>query len=363
MRWLTSAVLCLIVCGPAHLAVADTPDEVAVRGGPKEYTRKIRASQRRAIAWLRKAQNADGSWGLEPGAKPDLPCTCVAILALMGDGSTMSRGKHSVAIRKGLAWVSRRAKAHKYKIPRDRESHISVKLGTEIQGFLITLLCAEAHGKEDNRDLQNTLNKTLRSMVATIGQQQRDDGSWNSQVFAPLLATGSAWMALRVGYMSGANAGKSSADKTLGYVLNKIDKNTGVIGGAHRGGRDSYRFFGQAVGLRVLFGMGMGESKIADKAVDALFKHGYKPYDRSFISEGENYMAAWYSTQALFGERRKGKPRYHRWYKRITTTLLDCQNADGSWRGTACITSRVFSTACASLTLTVPLRFLHLTEY
>lgn len=328
---------------------------------PSEVTPAIRASAAKAIKWLVAAQNPNGSWGLEPGTQDDIGCTCVATLCLMGNGSTSTRGPHATQVAKAIAWVMRTSAQHNHSLPRSTTSLISRKLGNEIEGFLATLLLAEALGTETNREQQEQIRKAVATMVGVISAQQREDGSWNSQVFAPLLATASAWMSLRTAYMAGIPAGSASVQKTLDYVKRQLDPKTGVFHGVSR--EEDYRFYGQACGLRVLFGMGLGEDALTQKGVQALFTHKYKPYDHQFISEGENYMAAWYSTQSLFQDPSPGRALYFRWYKEIAATLLGCQDADGSWRGTACITSRVFSTSCAVLTLQVPLRTLPMTEY
>lgn len=347
-------LVALLAAPAAALAQAPVPPEV---------TRKIQTSYTRGVAWLLKAQNPDGSWGLEPGSPPDIGCTCVALLSLMSVGSTPSRGPHARAVRRGLDWVIRLAKRHNNAIPRSNSSLIPRKLGTEIEGFLVCLLLGEAMGMEHDRARQEAMRRAVEKMVKVIGSQQKPDGSWNSQVFAPLLATASAWMALRTAYMAGIDPGKASVEKTLAYVKQQIDPASGVFQGVWRGRGTQYRFYGQACGLRVLIGMNLHEDKLTQSAIKALLKFKYQPYHHRFNSEGENYMAAWYSTQALFQERTPGKPLYKRWYRELCATLLKNQEADGSWRGTACITSRVFSTACAVLSMTVPLRTLPMTEY
>ncbi len=284
-------------------------------------------------------------------------------MALMSAGSTPSRGKYSGNVSKALNWVLAECAQYGNRIPALSTSHITSKLGNQIHGFLVTLFLAEIVGMEDSRVKQERIRKTIGIMVDRIARQQRPDGSWNNKSFAPLLATASAWTSLRAAYMVGAPTGAASVIKTLNYIEKQLDQHTGVLRGAWRGQNTRYRFFGQAAALRVLYGMGQGEGAIAQLGVKALMKFKYRPYHHSFISEGENYMAAFYATQALFQDRSTGRKLWKNWFAEIQRKLISVQNSDGSWRGTACITSRVFCTSCALLTLQVPYRHLPSNEY
>ncbi len=330
---------------------------------PAEISAAGKRGTKRGLKWLLRAQNPAGYWGLEINSPPDIGTTCLAAMALMANGSTPSRGKYAKQVSKALNWVLAECQRFNYRIPKISTSHITAKLGNQIHGFLVTLFLAEMIGMQDSRSKRDRIQKALQTMVGVISRQQKPDGSWNNQSFAPLLATASAWTALRAAYMSGMPTGAASVIKTVTYIESKLDKKTGIFGGAWRGGGSRYRFFGQAAALRVLYGMGRGEGAIGQKGIEALFKFKYKPYDRSFISEGENYMAAFYSTQALFQDRTPGRAIWKKWFSEIQRKLISVQNRDGSWRGTACITSRVFCTACSLLTLQIPYRHLPSNEY
>lgn len=329
---------------------------------PPELSPEGRRSTQRALDWLVQAQRPDGAWGLEPGSEPDLGTSCVALLALMASGSTPSRGKYAREITKGVRWVLDECERHQFQVPNPPASLITSKLGSEIHGFFTTMLLAELLGMEGSLRC-GRVKKALLVMVPIIAGQQKPDGSWNNPSFAPLLATASAWMAIRAAYMGGQPAGSAAAVKTLQYVESQLDARTGIFKGSWQGREAGYRFFGQAAALRVLYGMGRGESPAAQQGVKALFEHGYKPYEHPFVTEGENYMAAYYATAALMQDPTPGRTVWKAWFARIQKTLVECQNPDGSWRGTACITSRVFCTAASLLTLQVPLRKLALNEY
>ena len=58
----------------------------------------------------------------------------------------------------------------------------------------------------------------------------------------------------------------------------------------------------------------------------------------------------------------KGGGDWAKWYPTVRDKVIGVQNADGSWTGHHCITSRTFCTAAAILVLTSPNRYLPISQ-
>ena len=58
----------------------------------QEFTDKQIASIEKATKWLLKAQNNDGSWGLDQKTTGDITCTALSVMALMSSGSSEREG-------------------------------------------------------------------------------------------------------------------------------------------------------------------------------------------------------------------------------------------------------------------------------
>jgi hypothetical protein len=74
---------------------------------------------------------------------------------------------------------------------------------------------------------------------------------------------------------------------------------------------------------------------------------------------GEEYIAFHLITECML---QAGGDDWKRWFPSIREGLVNSQNADGSWTGHHCITSRTFCTAAAILVLQSPNRFLPISQ-
>ncbi len=70
---------------------------------------------------------------------------------------------------------------------------------------------------------------------------------------------------------------------------------------------------------------------------------------------GEEYLAFHPITENML---QKGGNDWAAWYPTVRDKIISVQNADGSWTGHHCITSRTFCTAAAILVLIAPNRYL-----
>ena len=67
---------------------------------------KARPAIAKALRYLAYAQNRDGSWGDNAGTPGEIGNTCIAILAFLATGDTMTKGRHCRRIRRAVEHAS-----------------------------------------------------------------------------------------------------------------------------------------------------------------------------------------------------------------------------------------------------------------
>lgn len=332
-----------------------------VPGGAQEAADPVT----RGLRWLLKAQNRDGSWGLDARSPADVSCTAVAVLALMAGGSTERSGPDAegvVAIRRGVEFVLARVRKTRGDFSRGEETLVQRKLGTHIHTFFATLLLSQTFGQrgvwtsEDLDDFKDQISQMARKIVET----QEPDGSWHKETFGSLKATCMAWLALRSAASIGLDVEKASVKKIMAFILEQYNATSGLFDKKNaNGGYQAIYSTGSC--LRVLYGMGEGNSRQARAATDAFMAFVKTPQSGAayLTIEGEDYLSAALVTQALLIEE---DARWKTWFPWISQELRKRQHEDGSWTTTACISGRVFPTACALLALQTPGRLLPFQE-
>lgn len=281
--------------------------------------------------------------------------TAVSLLSLMARGSSWTRGRDAWAVGRGLSYVLaevRRAGPATDLLPPDG-SLPQRKLGKNIHTYFAALVLCEALGMEGLDERSRRVRLAATRLVRRIARTQLPDGSWNHDGWAPILATTSAFLALRSAHAVGIGFAGPSLDRVLRYVESTYDRT-----GAFRSGRAAgIPLYDTCSALRILYGMGLEQTPHAVHATEGLFD---PLRSRTFgVNGGEEYLAWWFATSSLV---HTGGPQWRRWYPELARKLLAVQNADGSWSGHHCLTGRVFCTATALLALQTPYRYLPLDE-
>lgn len=326
---------------------------------------RSRAAQR-GLQWLLKAQNRDGSWGLDVGREGCISCTVVAALAVMANGNTERGGPDPngvLAIRKALDFILRHAQRMKGDIWKGEATLVQNKLGQSIHSIFATVFLTQIYGQRGggiSEDRHQELRDVISQLAQLIVKAQGPDGSWHKETFGSLKATCMAWLALRSAASAGVDVEDASVKKTLAFLKSQwnpgsklFDKTTG---------NGNYQtIYATASCLRVLYAMGDGNSLEARGATETFMKFVQTgQMGAAFLTvEGEDYLSAALFTQALLIEQDK---RLSDWYPWITSELIKRQSPDGSWTTTACISGRTFATACAVLTFLAPQRMLPILE-
>jgi hypothetical protein len=319
-------------------------------------SKEARASAELGLGWLLRAQNNDGSWGREPGAKGEVGNTSVATLCLMAHGSTPTRGPHCTAVRRGFDWLARRTQHFNEQSSLDRGTLLQTKLGVNADLYFVTLLYAQSLALGLDKHEDEVRQRELSAMVRTIAGLQKENGEWETS-YEPMLTTICAWLALKQASGAGIAIEAASPRKAVRYLLEDcLERESGVFREAKWGRAE--RFVTQAGAVRVLHGEGLGARKEVQRAAAVIADMKFDQ-DVGGRTGGEEFLGALFATQALFIERDE---HYAKWYPVITNGLQRSQNRDGSWQGHHCITDRVFCTACSVMTLLVPDKLVPMSE-
>ncbi len=323
-----------------------------------KITDKARATIDKGIKWLLKAQNKDGSWGIDSKTPGDVTCTALGAMALMAAGNTEKSGPDNEAheaIQKAYNWILTMARKNPKKITNEQSTLIQGKLGTNVHAFIGTVFLTQAYGMRIAKDDAKELREILQKLVDFIASAQDSDGSWHRQTFGALKATSQAWLALRSSDRAGIVIKKAAVEKTVRFLKSQFNSSTGLFDIQGHGGFPS--IYNTSSSVRVLCGMGEANSKEVEQAVPAFIKACKNINLLAY--EGEDFMAAALMSHAMLI---KGGKAWDEWYKYIRDLLISKQNGDGSWTGTACISGRTFATTNALIALLSPLRHLPIAE-
>jgi hypothetical protein len=318
------------------------------RNGNKDITPETHKSIDKGIAWLLKAMRPNGGVGMDLGAPSDLGCSSMTGLALMSHGSTPTNGPHKKELDKILQYVLSAVEGMPEKtVESSTTSNLQGKIGHLAHHFFAAVFLAEALGDSpDNEEIKRGLGKLVR----IISSSQQADGAWGGQSWAPMLGTVMGWVSLRASHSAGMKVG-ASADKTAQALIKQLGNqpNQGWM----------HELYKNVSGIRVLYAM--------KKEDDARYKQAFqsalglvKGDDRAFYSAGgEEYLAFHLITECMLQKRGEA---WQTWYPTVRDKIVRVQNADGSWTGHHCITSRTFCTAAALLTLQAPNRYLPISD-
>ena len=336
----------------------------------------------RALNWLKDHQDEDGKWDADDFMKHDedgVPCdgpgdplhdvgvTGLALLAFLGDGSTLKSGPYKDVIKNGVMWL------------RSQQDPDTGLIGTEASHHFIydhviaTLALCEAYGLSKYRSLKPVAQKAINYLES----HRNPYGCWRYQKQSgdnDMSVTGWAILA----YISAKEFGLDIDKKALEYADSYIDEMTdaqGRTGYSEKGGRSS-RHKGQheidfpadrtecmtAVGLLCKYFLGHEPKKapIMDNMAKILMKSMPRWETDSKGSWIDHYYW-YYGTYAMY---QYGGTNWDQWSKAVNKAVIEKQRTDGNFKGSwdpvgawGADGGRVYSTAILVLTLEAYYRY------
>ncbi|MFZ5481847.1 MAG: hypothetical protein ACOZNI_34115 [Myxococcota bacterium] len=329
------------------LALLSSPALATTASVPTDAT-----AQRKGVAWLLAVQNADGGWGAgawgqaDAKAASDVATSAVAILALRRDGG------HADAITKGVRYVASVVEASPAAGPAlavPQGTQPQHKLGKYVDTHMAALVLGEVAGTLDG-DTNRVVAIALDKAISKVQAAQRADGSFDGDGWAPVLSHSVAAMSLIKAKEKGVAIDERALDRAEAYQARKVDTKTGDIDTSDGAGVALYEVASTVRQASQAKARGSASPLAAAESVAvARVAADDGRLIQGFGSMGGEEMLSYMMISDALAE--KGGTEWRDWDAKISRHLVGIQNADGSWAGAHCITSRTFTTAVALMTL------------
>lgn len=368
---------------------------------------------KKGLAYLVKTQQPDGGWNQGGGWRTregggriegpnvedpsDVGNTCLALLALLRAGNTVTEGEYKDAVRKGLEFVLahvEKADWESLRLGNVQGTQIQSKIGPYVDLFAANLLLAEFRGKAGDLE-ERLINGLEKTMTKIVRNQQKDGRFAGNDAWASTLSVGIANKGIARAKERGALVNEEALKKILVQATEAPKPRTEkpIAGGAGASDRALIAPLGEDAGIR-LYRAGQSTSNVQDvvnslareaaqarqvlaspnasaaekaeaerklQAFDALKKRNEAVQsdlarnlrDERFLAGfgsngGEEFLSFLNIGETLV---LRGGKEWEEWDARMVRGLEKAQNSDGSWSGQHCITGRTFCTATALLVL------------
>ena len=336
--------------------------------------KRVDTSIERAVAWLAKQQQRDGSFPTVSSAQPAV--TSLAVLAMMAAGHEPRGSKHSEAIERALNFV--------LQTQRDSGLFSFVKPVVPVTNWhqathaamynhaIAGLMLSESYGMTPQENIAKLTTAIEKGLRFTYQQQRRpgpfkvDDGGWRylkylnvkGQSEADLSVTGWHLMFMRSATNAGFDVPTERIKASEAYVRRCFDEERGAfLYGVHNLDRSTSRGMVGA-GILSMAMVGQHETKIAKKAGDWLLQHPVSQYNKSTGGNDRFHYGVHYASHGMY---QLGGDYWRKFYPTMADTLLSGQLPSGAWPRDSTSDGafgKVYTTAMAVLSLTPPYQVL-----
>jgi hypothetical protein len=348
------------------------------------------------VDYLATAQFDSGGWGAGTHANQgitdphavqiDPATTAFAGMALLRAGNTLTEGKYSSNVKKAMEFLLdlvEETPDAATNITTITGTQPQVKLGRNVDVNMTVQFLTRLHHSTDDEPLQARLQAAIDKCVKVIGNSQNPDGSFAGGSWAPVLQSAMANNALESAYNLGFSVDTTVLNRSRDWQAGNVSTTGDVSGEASPGvslytiastGRASATQASDAVvivekakeeglidkdaevdekALRAA-GVSQGQAEDLAKAYKQSQQTTAMLQDDNVLrgfgnNGGEEFLSFMMTSESLVLQ---GGKEWEDWNKRMLDLLSKVQNPNGSWSGHHCITSPVFCTAAAILTLT-----------
>ncbi|MCM8533587.1 MAG: hypothetical protein NE330_20650, partial [Lentisphaeraceae bacterium] len=313
----------------------------------------------KALWWLKKVQNPDGSWGQHDKDA----MTGLALLTFLAHGETTTSKNFGSTVRKAMEWLTND--------PMNGSSGRSY--GHAIKGYAL----AEAYAMTGLTLLEGSMNAAIRLVIDGMQKGGSYDYAYKTdEKRQDLSLAGWNYQALKAAYGAGCEEKglEGAILRGIGWLKKRAATSNDGNGfpyafkdGAYTGqGKHTMR----AVGVLCLQLYGEGQDKVIADEIKAIAKNDLANYNWN-NAPGESLYGWYYATQTMF---QHGGNEWKTWNSKFQKVLTDNQHNEGYWvypsnRGfhfakqpLESLTAKVYATTLCALQLTVYYRYLPSTK-
>lgn len=316
----------------------------------------------RALAWMVRTQKSDGSFPTLKGGQPGVTALCV--LALISRGHLPGQGPYGESIDRAVQYVLR-SQASDGVIAQERAGNQNqVYFGQTaaynhaISGLMLAEICGQMRG-QTNEQILKALESALTFSLKRVPLTKRnpsDEGGWryffvHQSSDSDLSVTSWELMFLRSCKNAGFQIPSKPIDEAVTFVERCYDPNQHFFWYALRGREKVTTRAMTGAGILSLSLAGRHNTPQAMAAGDWVLAHPFNKYMQRSGIHDRFFYGAFYCSQAMY---QLGGKYWEQFYPVLCRTLVDNQNADGSWRaeeGSDYIFGNVYSSALAVLAL------------
>jgi hypothetical protein len=312
-----------------------------IRKYPPGVDAQIEASITRGLDYLVRTQDRrSGAWRATGYGAYPTAMTALAGMALIGSGSTPTRGKYWEAVRKATHFLMKHAQS-------DGVITVAAEEGRSMYGHgFSTMFLAQVYGMEEDPPLQKKLHEILTKAVSVICRAQSSAGGW---YYTPESrsdegsVTVTQMQALRACRNAGIVVPVKTIERAVGYIRKSANSDGSIRYSLRSGGAGRPAITAAAVA--VLYNAGNYDDPIAEKAL----KYSIRTLPVNGSGQGHHYYAQLYLSQALY---QCGDKRWDGYYAKMSKWLMRAQRKDGSWMGDG--VGQTYGTAIALTILQLP---------
>jgi hypothetical protein len=353
------------------------------------------------LQWLAKHQLKTGGWGqgdesAQMGHQMDdqrdranVADTSMAVLAFLRAGHTTRHGEFQDSVQSGIEFVLKEVEASddtSLKVTDVTGTRVQMKIGAYADTFAALNMLNEARGQMRDGVANARVDDALKKIVKKIEHNQKGDGGWEGQGWAPVLSQALAAKGLNRAAQNGIavsptvldrvekqaqsanNNGRYSVDAAAGVELygaaaasSTMRDSAMTKSGKARALKDRAKKAAKGNEMKSPDVPSKAEIAHAEAEANASVKFAddneaqlvARMADDRFVggfgnNGGEEFMSYLLVSETLF---QKGGDQWTKWESRVAKLVVGVQNSDGSWTGHHCITGRTFCTAAALLLL------------
>ena len=362
-----------------HVAKAPSPRPMADVLPPAKW-KDVEKAVDRALAWIASQQSADGSFPTYESGHPAV--SSFSTMAFLSRGHEPGHGQYGERINRAIDFVLSCQQSNGLiclRVPgpvhQDRQPSHTAIYNHAISGLMLGEVYGQVSGQRA-RQVKIAIERALQfsRQMQTRPKAPTDRGGWRyfalyrSGVDSDLSVTGWQLMFLRSAKNAEFDVPQAWVDEAVGYVRRLWDPAGGVFHYEVQGGVPVRMTRGMVgAGILCLSLSGHHQTPMTLNAGEWLLAHPFKRFGELQASQGgldRFFYSAYYCTQAMA---QLGGRYWEQFFPSLVETLLNSQQADGSWPpevggagpgGGDALFGNVYSSALAVLSLTPPYQLL-----